>query len=286
MHTSPASEVQLSEVQRALDEFRAHWQSFKAMPQLGGFTGTLEDVHALDYLDYEGLGYPTSGISGASLVWGKVLACQLEISWVTDSDGHLLLKHDVPGSRITVWPYARVLEVQERSLPQFEKYAWILEAVVRDYLEYGEFNEVSPLLLTFGPHPLHKIPQFRPALGHPPESPHALAHRPIVATGHLADPLHPSPTQVPRRHSHHPIPPPVSMSPAHLFPASPQACTSVPNRSGSSDTHPINRGRSSSRRNTVSTPVARLMTGYQPSETGMRRGRAMRPESATTPICH
>ncbi len=102
MHTSPASEVQLSEVQRALDEFRAHWQSFKAMPQLGGFTGTLEDVHALDYLDYEGLGYPTSGISGASLVWGKVLACQLEISWVTDSDGHLLLKHDVPGSRITV----------------------------------------------------------------------------------------------------------------------------------------------------------------------------------------
>jgi hypothetical protein len=149
-----------------------------------------------------------------------------------------------------------------------------------------KFNGVSPLLLTFGPHPLHKIPQFRPALGHPPESPHALAHRPIVATGHLAAPLHPSPTQVPRRHSHHPIPPPVSMSPAHLFPASPQACTSVPNRSGSSDTHPINRRRSSSRRNTVSTPVARLMTGYQPSETWMRSGRAMRPESATTPICH
>jgi len=110
------------------------------MPPFGQFSGTLEDVRALDYLDYEGLGYPCS-LSGAALVWGNVLACQLEMSWVTDSYGHLLLKHDVPGSRIIVWPYARVLEVHERSIPQFEKYAWILEAVVRDCLEYGDLSE-------------------------------------------------------------------------------------------------------------------------------------------------
>ena len=86
-----------------------------------------------------------------------------------------------------------------------------------------KFNRVSPLLLTFGLHPLHKIPQFRLTLGQPVESPHALAYRPIVTTGHLADPLHPSSTQVPRRHSHHPVPPP---SP-HVF------CTSHPSFSPS-----------------------------------------------------
>ncbi|MBN9692468.1 MAG: hypothetical protein J0M24_19640 [Verrucomicrobia bacterium] len=143
MYTSPASEVQLSEVQKALDEFRAHWQSFRAMPPFGGFTGTLEDVRALDYLDYEGLGYPASGIFGASLVWGNVLACQLAMSWVMNSDGHLLLRHDVPGSRITVWPYARALEVQERSQPSFGKYAWILEVVIRDCLEYGDLSDCA-----------------------------------------------------------------------------------------------------------------------------------------------
>lgn len=143
MHTSTASEVQLSEVQKALDEFRAHWHSFSSKPLFGGFNGTLEDVRALDYLDYEGLGYPPSGISGASLVWGNVLACHLAMSWVTDSDGHLLLRHDVPGSYITVWPYARVLEVQERSQPQFQKYAWILKGVIRDLLEYGDLPDCA-----------------------------------------------------------------------------------------------------------------------------------------------
>jgi len=116
-------------------------QFFDLIPCRAALSGTLEDVHALDYLDYEGLGYPPSGISGTALVWGNVLACQLEMSWVTDSNGHLLLMHEVPGSRIAVWPYARVLEVQERSLPQFEKYAWILEGVIRDCLEYGDLSD-------------------------------------------------------------------------------------------------------------------------------------------------
>jgi hypothetical protein len=141
MHTSPATEKELLSVRSALDEFRAYWASLRAMPSGGSFSGTLEDVHDLDYLDYEGLGYPSCGIHGAALVWGNVLACQMEMSWVTDSEGHLLLKHDVPGSRFTVWPYARVLEVQERSLPQFEKYAWILDVVVRDCLEYGDLSD-------------------------------------------------------------------------------------------------------------------------------------------------
>jgi len=145
MNTSPASDTQIAAVENARREFRAHWLSFKRMPFPCEFHGTLDDIRALDYLDYEGLGYPASYLNGAALVWGHVLQQQLGMSWVADSVGNLLLKHDVPGSRITIWPYARVLEVQERSLPQFEKYAWILDAVIRDCLEYGDLSDQARL---------------------------------------------------------------------------------------------------------------------------------------------
>jgi hypothetical protein len=139
--TSPASETQLQQVRRALDEFRTHWHTFLGMPPKGNFAGTLEDVRALDYLHYEGLGYPPSGVHGAALVWGNVLACQLEMRWATDSQSNLLLTTGHDAFRITVWPYARVFEVQERSLPQFERYFWLLEGVIRDCLDYGDLSE-------------------------------------------------------------------------------------------------------------------------------------------------
>src|SRR5258705_12572437 len=115
MNTSPASNTQLAAVEDACREFRAHWRSFDHMPFNCEFVGTLEDVRALDYLGYEGLGYPASYLSGAALVWGRVLEQQLGMSWATGYNGEALLVHDAPGNRITVWPFARVLEAQESS---------------------------------------------------------------------------------------------------------------------------------------------------------------------------
>jgi hypothetical protein len=140
MNTSPASDTQVSAVDSACREFGAHWRSFDHMPFACEFLGGLEDVRALDYLDYEGLGYPASYLTGVALVWGHVLQQRLGMSWATGYNGEQLLIHDAPGNRITVWPFARVLEVQERSLPQFGRYAWLLDRVLRDCLQFGALS--------------------------------------------------------------------------------------------------------------------------------------------------
>lgn len=141
MYTSPATAAQLVPVAQALEEFRAHWQSFRAMPSPGAFAGGLEDIEALDYLDYEGLGYPSSGLDGAALIWGNVLVQNLGLVWVTDYNGNLLLTQDSPGRHITLWPFARVLEAQERSSPQFDKYSWSLCHALRDLVQSGNLSE-------------------------------------------------------------------------------------------------------------------------------------------------
>lgn len=141
MNLSTASEAQLAEVKNACEEFRAHWQSFRNMPFECQFNGTKEDIAALDYLNYEGLGYPKSYIDGAALVWGNVLATQLGMKWATSYNGQMLLTHDEPGNRITIWPFARVLEAEERSLPQFGRYAWLLGQAIRDLQHFGSLSD-------------------------------------------------------------------------------------------------------------------------------------------------
>ena len=113
------------------------------MPFACGFAGTIEDVNALDYLDYEGLGYPRSDIDGAALVWGNVVARQLGMAWQVSYHEDLLLTLDSPGKRITIWPYARVLEVRERSLSQYGRYAWLLDRVMQDCLQFGDLSDDS-----------------------------------------------------------------------------------------------------------------------------------------------
>lgn len=141
MNTSPASDTQVAAVDSACREFREHWRSLEHMPFPCEFLGTLDDVRALDYLDYEGLGYPASYLTGAALVWGRVLQQQLGMSWSSGYNGEQVLIHDAPGNRITVWPFARVLEAKERSLPQFGRYAWLLDRVLRDCLQFGDLAD-------------------------------------------------------------------------------------------------------------------------------------------------
>src|SRR5688500_1042237 len=126
MYVSPTSEDDIARIEAARAEFRDHWRTFRNMPFECDFDGGDDDVRALDYLDYEGLGYPKSDIEGASLVWGGVLASNVGMKWVLSYRGDLLLTLDSPGNRLTVWPFARVLESRERSLPQFERYHWLL----------------------------------------------------------------------------------------------------------------------------------------------------------------
>lgn len=141
MNISPASNTQLADVDRACRDFRAYWLSFDSMPFTCQFAGTLDDVTALDFLSYEGLGYPVSYLAGASFVWGNVLSKQLGMSWMSGCNGELLLTHDAPGDQVTFWPFARVLEAQERSHPQDGRYAWLLDRAIRDCLQSGNLSE-------------------------------------------------------------------------------------------------------------------------------------------------
>lgn len=131
-----------AELAAAQSEFRAHWRSFPNIFPCE-FAGTLEDINALDYLDYEGLRYPPSYWKGAALIWGNVLVQQLGFSWATGPDGEFLLTHDAPDNRITILPYARILEAQERSRPKFGRYAWLLDRAIQECLQFGDLSDVA-----------------------------------------------------------------------------------------------------------------------------------------------
>ena len=105
-----------------------HWASISpifACP----FEGTIADIDALDYLDYEGLRYPGSGQVGAALVWANVVASQLPFRWSFDDEiGGLVLQSQKRG--LTIWPFGRVYESQRHAETQFDKYRRLLEWVI------------------------------------------------------------------------------------------------------------------------------------------------------------
>ena len=143
MYVFPTNEGDIAPIAAARAEFRDHWRSFRAMPFACDFDGSDEDARALDYLDYEGLSYPKSDVEGASLVWGNVLATKVGMKWVLSYRGDLLLALDGPGNRITVWPFARVLESRERALPQDGRYQWLLAQVARDCLQFADLEPAA-----------------------------------------------------------------------------------------------------------------------------------------------
>lgn len=137
-YLAPAEPEDLASVVAARAEFRAHWATFRAMPFACEFDGTLQDVQALDHMDYEGLAYPPSDINGAALVWGNVLVERAGMRWARSYRGDLLLTLPGPDGRVTVWPFARVLEAHERTFPQFGRYAWMLRQAADDLLLHGD----------------------------------------------------------------------------------------------------------------------------------------------------
>ncbi len=128
MALQPATPNELESVNTALAEFRAHWESIQP-PFICLFDGSLDDIRALDFLDYEGLPYPACGESGAALVWGNVVAAQTPFRWFFDDElgGLVLLPPDVS---FVIWPFGRVYESRRSCEPQFGKYRWLLDWVL------------------------------------------------------------------------------------------------------------------------------------------------------------
>ena len=127
MAMGPATADQLLAVLAAQDEFRVYWESIRPLFPCA-FEGSGIDVDALDYLDYEGLRYPSCGQAGASLVWGNVIATQMPFRWFFDEDlGSLMLRSQEKG--LTIWPFGRVYESQ-RSADAIRQIRRLLEWVI------------------------------------------------------------------------------------------------------------------------------------------------------------
>ncbi len=128
MAVGPATADQLEAVRAAQDEFRVYWESIRPLFPCA-FEGSGIDVYALDYLDYEGLPYPSCGQAGAALVWGNVIATQMPFRWFFDEDlGGLVLRSKEKG--LTIWPFGRVYESQRSAETRFDKYRRLLDWVI------------------------------------------------------------------------------------------------------------------------------------------------------------
>ena len=142
-----ATPEELGAVESAVLEFRQCWAA-RRPPYPCPFEGTREDIGALDYMDYE-LGFPASGLFGAALVWGNVLQRCGPFRWLISDRGDYLLggvEHEWP--RLILWPFARLFEADNSSVPQFGKYHWLTEKAVVDCLAHGLGVEGARKLLS------------------------------------------------------------------------------------------------------------------------------------------
>ncbi|MBC7821133.1 MAG: hypothetical protein IAG10_29960 [Planctomycetaceae bacterium] len=130
--------AELSRIAVVQEEFRAYWKA--ANQPSYKFEGAREDVQALDYLDYE-LGYPKSEYQGAAFIWGEVLRRHYPLlQWRIGDEGEwFLVADDFPS--YSIWPYARIVETQNSSIPQFGKYQILTEKTVVDFLLFSDLDD-------------------------------------------------------------------------------------------------------------------------------------------------
>jgi hypothetical protein len=100
------------------------------------FDGTLTDIRALDYMNYEGIGFPQGGIEVAALVCGEVLRHAAGLEWVISYRGDWFVAS--PEDReptIAICPLARLHEIECGGGPRgYGMYTWFIEKAAFDCL--------------------------------------------------------------------------------------------------------------------------------------------------------
>lgn len=129
-----ASDEELKRLGDAVKALKSYWRQMEGVSKTT-FEGDITDIVALDYLDYEGIGYPGTDIEGASLVWGEVIRRNVGLKWVVTYRSDLMLSTpDDDWPKMVIWPFARIFELHQRDFPQFGKFQWALEQVIVDCL--------------------------------------------------------------------------------------------------------------------------------------------------------
>ena len=124
---SHPSTQEIEIVSATLRAFRERWASTQP-PFPAEFDGTIADVHALDYIDYEGIGFPHAEIEGAAMVCGEVIRRAACLEWVISARGDWFVAsraEDWP--TIAICPLARLHEIKCSGVPQFGKHFWLVQ---------------------------------------------------------------------------------------------------------------------------------------------------------------
>jgi hypothetical protein len=121
------SPQKLVAVTATLQSFRDRWVSIRP-PFHAAFDGTIADVHALDYMDYEGIGFPQTGIEGAAMVCGEVVRRAAGLEWVIgDRSDWFVASRAEEWPAIAICPLARLHEIKCSGVPQFGKHLWLVQ---------------------------------------------------------------------------------------------------------------------------------------------------------------
>jgi hypothetical protein len=129
------SPEELGAVTAAANAFRERWASIRP-PFPAAFDGTLTDIRALDYMNYEGIDFPQGGIEPAALVCGEVLRRAAGLEWVISYRGDWFVAS--PEDReptIAICPLARLHEIECGGGPRgYGMYTWFIEKAAFDCL--------------------------------------------------------------------------------------------------------------------------------------------------------
>jgi hypothetical protein len=122
---------ELERVERAREAYRAMWARLRSVPERT-FDGGREDIDALNFIDYEAGEHP-QGTSGAAMIWGGVLVKTGLFMWAIADDHDLVLVTTLDYPQVTIFPYARLAEIENSSWPapsNAQRFDWLLEEVV------------------------------------------------------------------------------------------------------------------------------------------------------------
>lgn len=124
-YSAPPDE--LTKVTAAADAFRLYWDSIRP-PFPAHFDGTVDDVRALDYLTYEGLGYGKAGIAEAALVCGEVVRKAASLEWaISYRDEWMVATPEDDFPSFAFCPLARLHECECGAGVQFGRHMWVVE---------------------------------------------------------------------------------------------------------------------------------------------------------------
>jgi hypothetical protein len=125
----------LQAVSAAARLYRDHCASFPRLPTRAAFDGSIDDVHTLHYLDYEGIAPHGAGIESAALVCGEVLRRAAGLEWVISyrGDWFVATGEDVP-YEIAICPLARLHEIECGRHRGAGMYMWFIQKAAFDCL--------------------------------------------------------------------------------------------------------------------------------------------------------